>query len=271
MTTPATDLPPQPPASPSSAAPGTPTPSPSAPPAEFRYGTGADVPAWARGKSASEVLGMGSQMAGALESIVRTGAPSAPAAPAAPHQPPAYTPPGDDEYVSGKDARAMAEFYANRGNGDMQAIINSNAEIALDIVKREYSGYFAKYGPSINATLANVPDKRLWTVDNLRRAVKLSLVDHVDEIAREKAGQLAAEMEPTLRSTGAGGPPISPQNADYTLSSEKLPSDWKKRAGEVGLTLDAVDEFCRANDGMTRESFFKQFESTAITERSRRG
>jgi len=206
-----------------------------------------------------------------LENVVRTGAtPAQPPQPA--YQPPAntYTPPGDDDHLTGRDARAMAEYYASRGNADVQSVINSNAEIALDIVKREYKDYFEKFGPSINATLAGVPDKRLWTVDNLRRAVKLSLVDHVDEIAREKAGQLAAEMEPTLRSTGAGGVQISQPHADFTLRSEKLPSEWKERAAQVGLTEEAVNEFCRAND-MTREDFFRQFGSTAITERSRLG
>ncbi len=203
----------------------------------------------------------------ALESSVRGAAPAP--TPSAPAQP-TYTAPGDEEYVSGGQARAMAEFYAQRGQQDMQAVVNANAEIALDIVKAKYPKYFSKYGPSINATLASLPDKRLWTIANLEKAVKLSLVDHVDEIAREEAGRLAAEMEPTLRSTGAGGGPISQPHADYTLRSEKLPSEWKERAAQVGLTEGAIDDFCRAND-MTREDWFKLFGSTAITEGSRRG
>jgi hypothetical protein len=189
-------------------------------------------------------------------------------APAPTPQQQQYQQPGAEDFVTGQSLQQYGEQFRQQFTPDLQHVINANADMALDRVKQEYAEHFTKYGPEITANLASLTDKRAWTLDNLRKVVKFTLVDHVDDLAREKAARIAAEMEPTLRSTGAGGPLINHQTAEYSLASEKLPAEWKKRAAEVGLTESAVDEFCRAND-MTRETFYKQFATTAITEGSR--
>lgn len=251
---------PTPPApAPSSAAPGTSSPAS----ADFKFGD--DAPAWARGKSAHEILNIATTQNAALERLASSAPVPAPApAPANPSY-------NRDDYVTGHDLERFAgETLRNSVNPDLQRTFDMIAENNLDAVKREFPDYFRQYGPEITANLALLTDKRAHTLDNLRKVVKITLVDHVDAIADERASRRIAEMEPTLRSGGGGGSgPISQLHAEYTLKSEKLPADWSERAAKVGLTEAAVDEFCRAND-MTREAFFKQFESTAITEGTRR-
>lgn len=268
-----TSVPPEqsPTPAPSSAPTGSPSPTPSvsAPPAEpYRFGN--DVPqAWARGKTAAEILGLVERQNQVLEGFARN-APSAPPQPQyTPSAPPQYVPPGAEDYVNGAQMAQYAEQFASRQNQDMQHVINSNADMALDAVKREFPTHFSKYGPEITANLASLTDKRAWTLDNLRKVVKFTLVDHVDDLARERAAQIAAEMEPTLRSTGAGGHPINRTTTETTLQSDQLPSEWKERAASAGLTESALDEFCRAND-MSRADWFKLFGKTVITEGSPR-
>lgn len=212
-------------------------------------------------------MGLVEQQNRVLEQMAR-GAPPAPTPTQTPAPQTHYAPVASDDFVTGATLQQYGEQFRQQFNPDLQYVINNNAEMALDAVKRRYPEYFAKYGPTINANLASLQDKRAWTIDNLDKLVKFSLVDHVDDLARERAARIAAEMEPTLRSTGAGGVPIHRPGAETTLDSEKLPSDWKERAAKVGLTEQAVNEFCQVN-GMTREAFLDQFGKTAISEIAR--
>lgn len=263
-----TSVPPEqsPTPAPSSAPSGSPTPPVSAPPAEFRFGD--DAPAWAKGRSASEILGLVEQQNKVLEGFARN-APQPQPQPTYQPPAPAYQPPGAEDYVNGAQMAQYADQFRQQFTPDLQHVINSNADMALDAVRREFPAYFAKYGPEITANLAQVGDKRAWTLDNLRKVVKFSVVDHVEDLARERAAQIAAEMEPTFRSTGAGGHPINRSTTETTLQSDQLPSEWKERAAGAGLTEAALDEFCRAND-MSRADWFKLFGKTVITEGSPR-
>lgn len=254
---------------PSSAPAGSSTPNASAPapsstPAEYTFG--ADAPAWARGRSASEILGLVEKQNAALQQYVQQ--PPAPQPQPTYQAPQAYAPPAPDDYVTGQTLEQYGERFSQRFQPDLQHVVNMQADMALDLVKRENAEHFARYGPEIYANLASLSDKRAWTVDNLRKVVKITLVDHLDDLARERAARIASEMEPTLRSTGAGGSPITHQQADHTLQSEKLPSDWRERAAKVGLTEQALNEFCQVN-GMSREQFLDQFGKTAISEIAR--
>ena len=81
-----TGVPPEPTAPPANSNP--PGAAPTGTP-EFRYGEGPDVPAWARGKTAAEVLGITTQLYGTVEQITRgapAAQPQAPQPPAAPQQ-----------------------------------------------------------------------------------------------------------------------------------------------------------------------------------------
>ena len=99
----------------------------------------------------------------------------------------------------------------------------------------------------------------MWTLDNLETVVKLVKVDHIDELAREHAQQLASQMEPTIRSIGAGGSVSVPIDKAHSLESDKIPVEWKKRALAAGVTENVVREFCQTNE-MTVEQFYKQFD-----------
>lgn len=232
-----------------------------------------NAPAWARGKTSDEILGIANQLYGTLEQAVRgQGQPQQPQ-PAPAQQAPASPAFDPDGYLTGRDFERVAPQYVQQYiQPQIQQSFEMMADVNLANAKREHPDIFAKYGPEVLGYLSRLP-KTGWTGQNLDMVVKLVKADHVDEMAREHATRLVAEMEPTLRSGGAGGAngvPISQPNADYTLASAKIPTDWKERAAKVGLTENAVDEFCRANE-MSRADFFRQFEQTAITEVTRHG
>lgn len=236
------------------------------PPAEFRYPDSPDVPAYARGKTASEILGLTQQLYQTVERVVGT---TPPAQPPAPPAAPAPTNLADDAYLTGADFRREAQTWAQQLARQNQATWDSVAQTNLELVKRDpqYAPIFAKYGPEVYNTLANV-DKSLWNVDNLRKVVRMVKADHVEEIASDLASQRLNEMQPTFRSTGAAPAPVSSNQPDYSLKSEKLPEDYRKRLAETGLTEEALDEFLRAN-GMSRQDWFNGLSKTAITEGAR--
>ena len=221
-------------------------------PEPFRYGENA--PAWARGKTAEEVLGIAQNLVNTFERRE----PQPAAAPPGVSRDPAAPVVGDDEYITGKDLKAMLADISTR---QVQPAINQGVELGasanLGYLRREHADVFQKYGPEISQKLASVP-KHLWTIDNLETVIKLVKVDHLDEIAREQAQRLASTMEPTIRSSGVGGSVPVPVK-EHSLESERIPAEWKQRALAAGVTESVVQEFCRTNE-MTPEAFYKQFE-----------
>lgn len=235
------------PLAPLSTPPGTPSPSPTAP-TEWRAPENA--PSWARGKSASEILNIADGLVNAFPSPT----PPAPSAPTAPTRAPSeFDAIGDDDYITGAQFKDMVRRGAAPAADAMELASSAN----LSIVRSQYARDFDKYGPEITAKLAQVP-RNLWTLDNLSTVVRLVRSDHLDEIAHERATQLAADMAPTIRS---GGSPSSsaPVVREHSLESEKIPAAWKQRALSAGITERVVEEFCRAND-ITPETFYKQFD-----------
>lgn len=205
-------------------------------------------------------------MENALRSFVQTGPP----APTQQQQQQQFQQPvnpqqpvGDQDWVTGADMRREAQGYRQTFQQDFQSVVEMGAQNALAYVKAEFPDAFAKYGPTIYSNLATITDKRSWNVDNLRKLVKYSLADHVDEIAGEKAQRLAAEMVGTLRSTGVASLPVASNQPDATLKSDKLPSDWKKRAADAGLDERSLDAFLAAQS-MSREAFFAQFDNKGV-------
>lgn len=218
-------------------------------PAEWRAGDNA--PAWARGKSAEEILGIANSLVDAL--------PTATTPAAAPAQPGASAAPAsgavdiaDDDYINGATLkRILATRQPDTSGAEFMASTN------LHLVRQEYAKDFDRFGPELSALIAKVPPN-LRTLDNLRQVVKMVRSDHVDELARERAQELVADMAPTIRSGGAPavGAPVS---KDVSLESEKIPAEWKRRATAAGIDENTVAEFCRAND-MTPAAFYKQFD-----------
>lgn len=270
--------------SPSPAASGGNTPTAPSP-EPFKFGDTA--PEWARGKSAEEVLGIAQKMEGALRGFIQQGtAPVTPAQPqetrpwtnqygqsttVQPQYPPQYQPSQTapsvqpDQWVTGADLQRMAPQMIQQAIApQLQDAYTMAASANLFNVQQKYSEEFRKYGPEIDALISHIPN-HLRTVDSLTKAVKFVLADHVDEIANERASYRIAEMGGNLRSNGSPLPSVAPTEPQNTITAEALPQDWKDRAARAGLTEQAVDEFCREN-GITREGFFAQFGTQAITE-----
>ena len=223
---------------------------------EFRFGTDASVPEWARGKKAEEVLNLTKQL---VDNFARYQPSPPPPVPANP-TPPAFDP---DAYMTGRDLlsaqeRVMQQFSAHP---DLQAGIELAASGNLGVVRQKYAKEFAKYGPEIQLMLAQVP-KKAWTLDNLERVVKNVLVDHLPDLQAEWQTEVQARLEPTMRATGAAGtvPVPDEQSKLNSLESEKIPAEWKLRAQKQGITEATVREFCQLT-GQTPEQFYKQFES----------
>ena len=160
----------------------------------------------------------------------------------------------DDEYVSGAQFKRMMQSVTQPNAG----VAELAASTALGLVRQEFASDFAKYGRAIDALVAQVP-ANLRNLDNLRRVVRMVRSDHVDEIAHERAQQLVSAMEPALRSTGGGAPPV-PLSREHSLEGEKVPAEWKRRAVAAGITESVVADFCRANF-MTPADFYKQFDT----------
>ena len=222
---------------------------PSAPAAPARFGENA--PAWARGKTAEEVLGIADQM---VQSFGRTATPP-PAPPPAP-DPNARTV-GDDDYITGKDLRTILASATRQVEPAINQGVELGASANLAYVRRDHADVFQRYGPEIAQKLATVP-KHLWSLDNLETIVKLVKVDHLDDIVREQAQRVASTMEPTIRSNVGGGSGPVPVK-EHSLESEQIPGEWKQRALQAGVTEATVREFCASNE-ITPEQFYKQFE-----------
>lgn len=260
---------------PSSAAPGTSTgaasPSPTVVAAE-PWRAGPTAPSWAQGKTPEEILGLAVQLNDALGAVNQRPANGAPqpqngnggnGASAAPFE--------ADAYVSGRELMAHAPSLVDQAVGPRFAgLYEMQAGTNLMLVKQDpkHADVFTKYGPEVNAILAQVPKER-WSIDNLQKVVKMVAADHLDDLARLKAERLVADQGMTLRSSGAPLPSQPAPQPSNTLASEKIPTEWKERAAKAGITEATVREFCTVNN-MTEEQFYSQFGNTVITEVTRR-
>lgn len=213
------------------------------------------------------MLGIAEKLNGVVTDYVQRGSPPQPQyQPQQPQYQPQQPQIADDAYLTGADINRFAPRLIEQAvNPQFDAIYESVAQTNLAQVRRDNATVFDKYGPEINLYLAKVPFKQR-TVDNLNTVVDIVRGKHVEELGREMAGRLVADMGSELRSTGSPMPPAAPAEPKYTLKSDSLPEDWKDRAAKMGLTESAVDEWCRANE-ITRADFFKQFGATVITER----
>ena len=211
------------------------------------------MPEYARGRSATEVLNL-------TQKLVERLIPPTPVAQTPPPQAQSQTFTLDPEgYVTGNQMLAAQRQAIEQYVPDVQAGINLAADANYGFVQQKYQKEFSKYGPEIAGYLAGVP-KKMWTLDNLDRVVKLVRADHLDDYRAEWQTEVQSRMEPTIRSSGAGGSAPVTQDKSNSLESEKIPDEWKSRAQKAGLTESTVQEFCRLND-MSPEQFYKQFET----------
>jgi hypothetical protein len=211
--------------------------------------------------TAEQILGVSQTL---LETVERT------AEPADTTPPPTQAEFGDfadDEYVSGAQIKKALARLA-QPQGDALTLAASGNE---RVVRQQYARDFERYGNEINALIARVP-ANLRTVDNLEQCVRMVRSNHLEEIASERAQEIASQLGATIRSTGAGSP-LPPVSREHSLESDKIPSAWKARAAKAGITERVVEDFCRAND-MTAAEFYKQFDTPLnriVEEVSQRG
>ena len=218
---------------------------------------------WARGRTAEEVLAIARGYHNAFD---RGGMAPAPLAPAAPPAAPvgAFTNITDDTIVTGRDLRAYLDQAARQYIEPQMRMVGEQAASSVYGTARQlYPKEFQRYGPEIQQELAKIP-RNLWTLDNLDTVVTLVAGRHREDYARERAQELVAQMEPTIRPTGGGSEPVpTAQQKSHTLESDAIPSDWKARAKAQGITEATVREFCTTND-MTPEQFFQMFEKSPL-------
>lgn len=229
-------------------------------PAPWRAPETAD-PAF-RGKTADEILGLATTLYGVAQRFNQQGVvPSAPA-PAAPAYapPPAPEPLVDNDFVTGGAVRSYVDQQAAYVQQSLAQTMQANAALALTMARQQHADTFRRYGPEIESELARVP-VHLRTLDNLTTIVDVVRGRHVNELAEEKARELAATLAPTLRSNGAGGP-AAPSSAP-SLSHANVPDAWRQKALAVGLDDAQIADFAKAN-GMTVETFYKQFSGGLI-------
>lgn len=234
------------------------------PPAEFRYPDAPNVPEWARGKSASEILAITQQLVETQAYGRSQPAPPQQQPPQPSYQPPAGNP-NDDDYVTGRDLRALRASATQEFQPLIQQLAQQHAATAYNIAKRDHADIFRRYEPEIVQVLGRVPREQ-WTLDVIENAVKFVKGNHVDELAEEKARRLAAQMEPTIRSSGSGGSAsVSPRTPELSLESEKLPEAWREHAKRAGIGDRELQELCYAH-GMTPDEFFAQFGKGLVTD-----
>lgn len=236
---------------------------------------------WARGKTAEEILGIARKQNEVIQNYIQTGNTGAQ---------PQYQPPAQQTYQQGHQyqnqqqgtqqpqydpeapltigmLQQLAPQFMQGQQQDAQKAIEMAASGNLESVRREFSDDFSRWGPEIYGSLAGIR-KADWTVENLRKVVRFVRADHVDEIARAQAERLVAERpgSEVLRSTGGSVPVSGAQpNASFSLAGDKLPPQWKARALAVGLTDEAVLDFCKAHS-MTPEQMFGSLGKNIITE-----
>ena len=225
---------------------------------EYRYPETEATPAWARGKTAGDMLAL---VQGLVESVGRGAAQGA----ASQQPPPLPQQAADDEYVTNSDLRAAQQAALSQVSPWLRQVADQQATVSYNIAKRDHQDIFKKWEPEIIATLNRVPREN-WTLDVIENAVKYVKGNHVDEVVAEKVRALETTMGSAMRSTGRAG--LTPESQNKETVEEtlgKLPEQWQSHAKAVGITAQQVHEFCWAND-ITVDQFFKDFEKGLVTD-----
>lgn len=211
-----------------------------------------DPRSWARGKTAEELLNAGSQMYDGLNTLatMQTQQPYQ-----TPRQQDDFAMPDDNDVVDGKTFKAA--LGAMQGTAySTQQNQQQLAQMSLGMVRNQNAKVFGKYGPEIMVEINKLP-VTMWTVDNLDMAVQLVRGRHIEELAEERARELAGNVTLSARSNGTAA------SDGLTLESDQLPPDYRDRLNKAGVTLDMVERFCVANN-MTKAEWFKNAGRSAI-------
>lgn len=210
---------------------------------------------WARGKTASELLALSDQMANAITTLAYQQPQAAPA-PAPAYAPTAVNPLDDDEIIDGKRMKQILSAVAT-SQQPVQDDTTAFAvyQTAMALARQNDPETFAKYGPEIEANVAQLPVK-MRTLDNIRQIVRIVKADHIEELAEARARDLASRQGLTVRTSGAASNYPGATTASV-LESDELPAPYRDLLVKKGITETQLRDFCRAN-GMTVDQWFKQ-------------
>lgn len=206
-----------------------------------------DPRVWARGMTADELLNVGNQMYAGLSQMAAAPAPMA----ATPRQND-FALPGDDDVVDGRVFKQALGAVAGQLQ-QSQANADQLAQMSLSMVQNRYAKVFAKYGPELMTEINKLP-RTMWSVDNLGMAVEIVQGRHVEDLAMDRARELAANFNMSARSDGGGAGGVS--SGGLSLESDALPADYRAKLAKQGVTMEMVKSFCSAN-GMSVKQWFE--------------
>lgn len=225
---------------------------PPSPPAEFRFGPEAEP--WMQGKTAAEVNAIARELA----ELARRGIQQPPVQQQVPasQQLPAL---GADDLVTGAHIQQYGQQVIEQTRNAVNPAIEMAASTNLSIIQQEQAKVFAKYPNEVWHLLGNLP-KQQWTIDNLRQVTRLVIANHLDDVVRERAEQLAGSGDPAIRATGA-----SQQQLPTAQPSpvEQLTEGQRATLARNGVTLKTVEDFCLKN-GMDVKRWFELYGKSAI-------
>ena len=216
-----------------------------------------DPRVWARGMTAEEVLNAGSQMYDGLSTLA---------------QQPQYQPqyqqpapqrqlPGDDDVVDGRTFNGLVQGLAPIAQ-QAQTTMEQVAAMTIQMARQTHGDVFGKYGHEMNTEIAKLPTA-MRTVDNLNMIAQLVRGRHVEDLANDRAKQIAAGMNLSLRGDSSGAP--TPTTDGLSLESDTLPPEFRDRLKNAGVTMPQVRDFCRKNN-MTVADWFKSAGRSAFGE-----
>jgi hypothetical protein len=158
----------------------------------------------------------------------------------------------DDDYVSGKQLKALASRFANNAHSVDYGARQQAAGALLATVEMRRHEEFKRWGTEIRQELVKL-DPGNWTLDNLNIVVDIVKSRHIDELAAEKAQRLVSESHPTIRSGtgGSNGVPYKPK----TMDSDGVPREWTQAAKAAGISEQQIWEFCQAA-GISEETYY---------------
>lgn len=224
----------------------------SPPASEFRFAAGPEVPAWAVGKTAQEILQVSKQMADALATAPAPRS-TVPPVPSTPPPPPAATMPSDDDWVTNpaKATQQVLEYnYGQRVQPVIERLLAQQAGTARGLAAQQFADEFRRWGPEIDQLVASIPAEQR-PFELYQNAVKVVRANHVDEIASERVQQRLAEMGVTDRTSGGG---TVASVAGSTVDLSKISPAYKATIDAMGITESQLREFLTAT-GQTMEQF----------------
>lgn len=184
----------------------------------LRYSDADDVPDWAKGRTADEILSTAQQLYEALQAGQTAPAPApAPTYQQAPT--PAPTPqqglPEVDpnliysnphEYHRQMEARQQAMVEA-RLNAASASVTSPMASMAKEQARMHRPEVWKKYGPEIEATMRQLGPQARADVSSWKRVVNYVAGEHVDELAAAKAQEMMSRGADSGSLRTQGGPP----------------------------------------------------------------